>query len=199
LEILWALLNSPVANAYVFSHLGKRDNIVRDVRRIPIPEATSLGRVHAAASEYLDAASSASPNPADLRELLLRVDCEVIELYSFPLGVERSLLALFTDWDRVGVAFAQKRYLPTELEGRLRFSDFLRFESDWSVTNRERGMLIDKSISGSLSTEEQRRLDALQMYADYHIEQVAPRPTQVLDALEARLFSHPLLKDEDVR
>jgi hypothetical protein len=199
LEVLWALLNSPVANAYVFSHLGKRDNIVREVRRIPIPKGTSLGRVHAAAVEYLQAAGSADVSPADLQKLLLRVDCEVLELYSVPPEVERSLLGLFTDWDRVGVPFVQKRYLPKELEGRLRFADFLRFETDWSVTNRERGALIDKSISGSLSTEEQRRLYALQIYADYHIEQVAPRPTHALDALEGRMFSQSVVKDTDVR
>ena len=38
LETLWALLNSPVANAYTFSHLGKRDNIVGDVRKMPLPK-----------------------------------------------------------------------------------------------------------------------------------------------------------------
>jgi len=191
LEVLWALLNSPVANAYAFSHLGKRDNIVREVRRIPIPQKVSFERVHAAASNYLDAAGSPGSNPANLQRLLLRVDCEVLEAYSLPLELEQSLLRLFTDWDRVGVPFLQDRYVPKELEGRLRFSDFLQFENDWSVTNRERGILIDKIISGSITMKEQQRLDALQIYADYHIEQVAPRPTYVLDELENRLFSGP--------
>ena len=67
------------------------------------------------------------------------------------------------------------------------FADFLEFEKDWSVTNRERGMLIDKSMSGTLSSEERRRLDALQIYADYHIDLVSPRPTDVLDELELLL------------
>ncbi len=70
------------------------------------------------------------------------------------------------------------------------FPDFLQFENDWSVTNRERGILTDKSISGSLTTEEQERLDALQIYADYHIERIAPRPTLALDEFESRLFSN---------
>ena len=65
------------------------------------------------------------------------------------------------DWKRVGVPFTQTRYLPKELEGRIRFSDFLQFEENWSITNRERGMLIDKSISGRLNAEEQTRLDML--------------------------------------
>jgi hypothetical protein len=90
---------------------------------------------------------------------------------------------------RAGVQFNQSRNLPKEVAAGMSFSDFLEFEKDWSVTNRERGMLIDKSISGTLSSEERRRLDALQTYADYHIDQVSPRPTDVLDELEKRLFS----------
>jgi hypothetical protein len=199
LEILWALLNSPVANAYAFSHLGKRHNIVGDIRRIPMPKPGSFERVQAAADAYLAAASSPGTNPPNLQKLLLRVDCEVLGLYSLPFELEQSLLGLFTDWERVGVPFSQNRYLPKELESRLSLFDFLQFENDWSVTNRERGMLIDKSISGSLTTEEQKRLDALQIYADYHIEQVAPRPTNVLDELEGRLFSNPPRKDRNVR
>ena len=194
IETLWALLNSPVANAYVFSHLGKRDNLVGDVRKIPLPKEKSFEGVDRAATAYLEAAWSKADS-ATLQKLLLRVDCDVLRLYSLPLELEQSLLAVFTDWERVGVPFKQTRYLPKELDHSVRFSDFLQFEEDWSVTNRERGMLIDKSISGTLSTEEQMRLDALQAYADYHIDHVSPRPTYVLDELEKRLFSGLPVKD----
>ena len=40
------------------------------------------------------------------------------------------------------------------------------------------------------------RLDALQAYADYHIDQVAPRPNHMLDELEERLLSGLPTKDE---
>lgn len=197
-EVVWALLNSPIANAYSFSHLPKRDNIVGDIRRIPIPKVSSFERVQAATSDYLEAAGSPGVGPASLQKLLLRVDCEVLKLYALPPELEQSLLGLFTDWERVGVPFRQARYLPKELEGRVRFSEFLEFENDWSTTNRERGILIDKSITESLTTEEQERLDALQAYADYHIDHVAPRPTQVLDDLESQLFSRHPAKDRKV-
>ncbi len=188
IEVLWSLLNSPVANAYVYSHLGKRDNIVGDIRRIPIPKISSFEGVGRAAGAYLAAASSGTA-PAVLRSLLLHVDSEVLKLYSLPLDLEQRVLGLFTDCRRVGVPFTQTRYLPKELEGRVRFSDFLEFEEDWSVTNQERGRLIDKAISGTLSAVEQPHLDALQAYADFHIEKVSPRPTRELDELERRLFS----------
>jgi hypothetical protein len=198
LETLWALLNSPIANAYAYSYLGKRDNIVGDIRKIPIPKTRSFEGVERAANEYLAAASSETAS-ANLERLLLRVDSEVLKLYSLPLDLEQRVLGLFSDWKRVGVPFKQTRYLPKELEGRLRFFDFLQFEEDWSITNRERGMLIDKNISGRLNAEERTRLDALQAYTDYHIERVAPRPTHALDELENRLFSGSPAKGKDAR
>ena len=199
IESLWALLNSPVANAYAYSHLGQRDNPVGDIRKIPVPKVSSFERVEAAASAYLAAAASPETNGARLQRLLLQVDSEVLKLYSLPLELEQSVLGLFTDWKRLGVPFMQSGYLPKELDGKIHFSDFVQFEEDWPITNRERGVLIDKSISGALSSEERKRLDALQLYADYHIDQVAPRPAHVLDELEERLFSGLLVRDKDLR
>jgi N-6 DNA Methylase len=196
-EALWALLNSPVANAYAFSHLGKRDNIVGDIRRIPVPNASSFESIHRAANAYLEAASSGT-QPASLQELLLRLDSEVLKSYSLPLDLEASLLAVFTRWERVGVSFQQCGYLPSELSRRVRLSDFIEFQHDWPMTNRERGELIDKSISGTLSPDERLRLDALEAYADYHLDQAAPRSTRVLDELEKKLFSEIPLKDGHV-
>ena len=191
------MLNSPIANGYAYSHLGKRDNIVGDLRKIPLPTTRSFEGVDSAATAYLAAASSKADS-ATLKKLLLQVDSEVLKVYSLPVALEQALLALFTSWERVGVPFKQTRYLPVEVEGSICFSDFLELEKDWSVTNRERGMLIDKSISGMLNTEERRRLDALQIYADYHLDQVSPRPTDVLDELEKRLFSGMPKKNGDV-
>ena len=197
IEVLWALLNSPVANAYAYSHLGKRENPVGDIRKIPVPKTSSLGAVERAAREYLSAASR--PIAATkLATLLLRVDSEVLKSYALPLDLEQRVLGLFTGRRRVGVVFTQTRYLPEELDGRIHFSDFLRFEEDWSVTNRERGLLIDKGISGQLNAEERRRLEALQTYADYHLERVAPGPTHLLDELENRLFSGSRTKGKNV-
>jgi hypothetical protein len=198
IEVVWALLNSPVANAYAFSHLGRRHNIVGDIQQMPIPTVGSFDGVERTSIAYLAAASSETAS-ANLERLLLHVDAEVLKLYSLPLDLERRVLELFSERKRVGVPFKQTRYLPKELEGRISFSDFLQFEEDWSITNRERGMLIDKNISGRLNAEELMRLDALQAYTDYHIEKVAPRPTHALDKLEDRLFSGSQTKDKNVR
>jgi hypothetical protein len=194
LQTLWALLNSPIANAYAFSHLGRRHNIVGDIRKIPIPKANSFEWVDHAAKAYLAAASSGTP-AVKLQELFLRLDCEVLKLYSLPLDAEQSLLAMFTGWERVGVPFRMCGYLPTEISRRVRLSDFIEFEQDWPAINRKRGELIDKSISGTLTPDERVRLDALEAYADYHLDQVAPRSTEALDQLEKTLFSKIPMKD----
>jgi hypothetical protein len=63
-------------------------------------------------------------------------------------------------------------------------ADFRTLEESWPRTNRERGLLIDKKIAGNLNDIEQARLNLLQEYADYHIDQVAPRPINELVELE---------------
>ena len=183
LIVLWALLNSPVANAYAFTHLEKRDNIVSDIRQIPMPETDSFGAVESAAEEYVAVATTTTDSEL-LRRVWARVDAEVLKSYALPLNVESSLLSLFDGWDRVGVAFKQLRFLPQELEGKLHYSDFIDYETNWSATNRRRGKLIDKDISDVLTDSERVELDGLQAYADYHLDQVAPRPTESLARLE---------------
>jgi hypothetical protein len=192
LEVIWALLNSPIANAYAFAHLSKRDNIVGNIRKIPVPEQGSFQALTHAAVAYLNAALS-DANLGTLQRLLLLVDVEVLKLYSLPLHLEHSVLAMFSNWERVGVSFSQNGYLPSELSKYMSLSEFLEFEEDWSKTNRERGLLIDKSISKTLSAAETSRLYSLQAYADYYLEKVSPRPTKFLDELEQKLFN------EDVR
>jgi hypothetical protein len=55
---LWALCNSPVANAYTFALGSKRDNTAGLMRAMPVPDLNScdLARLEAAVRAYLDAA-----------------------------------------------------------------------------------------------------------------------------------------------
>ncbi len=197
LEILWALLNSPVANAYVFTHLGKRDNLVGDMRRIPMPKRQAFDEIETAARAYLDTAAGGA-TVGDLYRLMLRVDAAVLRQYALPVELEGALLSLFTGWERVGVPFKQERYFPPELSYPLRFSDFVAYESDWPAANRRRGDLVDKEIAGTISSDETLELAGLQAYADYYIERVSPRPMQVLAALEDQVFGIVAKRDKGV-
>jgi N-6 DNA Methylase len=197
LEYLWAILNSPVANAYAFCHLGKRHNIVGDMRKIPMPRATTFGEVEAAARRYLDAAAARADSNT-LHGLMLRVDGAVLQQYALPVELERDLLSLFTGWDRVGVPFKQDRYFPPELSQAIGLSDFVAYEADWPSANRRRGALVDKEIDGTITSREAAELAGLHAYADYYLEKMSPRPTQVLEELEERVFGSATIRKKGV-
>ena len=186
--VLWAILNSPVANAFVFSHLGKRDNVVGDVKKMPMPVKASFGRLETAANRYLRKASLNSAS-AKLKSMLLDVDCEVLRLYALPANLERLILETFTGWERVGVPFSQTFYLPDGFRADVSLADFRKIEESWPRTNRERGLLIDQQIGGKLDDAQRARLELLQQYADYHINQIAPVPINELDELERKLLT----------
>jgi hypothetical protein len=187
LETLWAILNSPVANAFAFCHLGKRHNIVGDMRRIPMPGGAAFDEIERAARGYLEAAAALA-DPDELHRLMLQVDAEVLRQYALPIELEQALLSLFTGWNRVGVPFKQARYFPPELSQPIHLSDFVAYESDWPSANQRRGELVDKEIGGTITTGETSELVGLQAYADYYLERVSPRPTHFLEELEDRVF-----------
>jgi len=62
-------------------------------------------------------------------------------------------------------------------------------KTPWETINREQKLLIDKDIAGTISREEKGILEALQAYADYHIDKMAPQPSveEVMRAGKERL------------
>jgi hypothetical protein len=122
---LWALCNSPLANAYVHSHMVKGRALIDVLRRVPLPRATRLQieRVEDAARAYLRELTGPSGGPLmrprdeeEARRLLLQVDAETLRLYGFPPRLERRLLDLFRGHQRPGVPFTFDRYFPDDFE-----------------------------------------------------------------------------------
>lgn len=122
---LWAMCNSPVANAYVYSHTMKRHILTSVLRRVPLPQPTSsqIKRVEGAARAYLRELSKPSRKPLahpldeDMaKKLLLQMDAEVLRLYGFPPRLERQLLDLFQGQRRPGLPFTFDRYFPNDFE-----------------------------------------------------------------------------------
>jgi hypothetical protein len=123
LEFFWALCNSPFANAFTYTHSEKRDILAGTVRAMPVPHTTHAGiqRVVEAARAYLVAIAPLAREtwiPAldedASRELLKRVDAEILRLYDLPPRLERQMLDLFSGWQRPGVPFDFKRYFPED-------------------------------------------------------------------------------------
>ncbi|MCK4660397.1 MAG: N-6 DNA methylase [Phycisphaerae bacterium] len=122
--LLWAIVNSPVANAFAYCHLGKRDILVGTMRRLPIPPAFEqsqknvvvAARAYLAVASQLDGVMQARPEEKTVREALLRMDAEVLKLYDLPPRLERQLLDLFQGVERKGVGCDFRGYYPEGLD-----------------------------------------------------------------------------------
>jgi len=190
LEYFWAILNCPAANAFAYCHLGKRDNLVSIIRRTPVPQVDSQGiaRVVEAARAYLAAVSEEDalerPGASEkARDLMLRVDAEVLRLYRLPAPLERQLLDLFASRERAGVPFHFERYFPPHFKDCPPLHDLIAMTQDWPKTNRRRGTLIEKKVRRAITRDEEE-LGRLQELADLRIRLVAPLPLRELERLQ---------------
>lgn len=133
LLFLWAVLNSPVGNAFVASHCGERDIPIRVVRKLPLPrlDAIEWTNVCHFADAYLRAARSpeAAPlyghTPPDATEALRRMDAEVLRLYDLPPRLERELLDYFRGEKRKGVSFEFPDYFPGDFNPYVHLHEFI--------------------------------------------------------------------------
>lgn len=125
LEFLWGLCNSPLANAYVYTHTGKRDVLAGMLRAMPVPHTADadVQRIVEAVHTYFEAIAPAANegftpafDPNTVRRLLQQVDAEILRLYDLPPRLERQLLDLFTGYQRPGVPCDFSRYFPEDFE-----------------------------------------------------------------------------------
>src|SRR4030095_8246200 len=125
LEFLWGLCNSPFANAYVYTHTGKRDVLTGMMRAMPVPHlaASAIQRVVEAVHTYFEAVAPSVGGGMTFAfdshaacTLLQHVDAEILRLYDLPPRLERQLLDLFSGYERLGVPFDFRRYFPEDFE-----------------------------------------------------------------------------------
>jgi hypothetical protein len=118
---LWAILNSPVANAFAFCHSsGKRDILVGTMRKMPVPRwsPTQATRIEQAAMRYRKLAMSPgqlfedAATPEGINQALSEMDAAVLRAYDLPPRLERQLLDLFTGVERKGVGCTFTGYYP---------------------------------------------------------------------------------------
>jgi len=120
---LSAVLNGPVANAFVAVNEDKRDNRKRTLLKIPLPLLTDAqrGTLERLVEEYRTIAAGDTDaflvieDPAAreqaLRNTLLKIDALVLRGYRLPPCVERSLLDFFRGHQR-RVPFPFTEYFP---------------------------------------------------------------------------------------
>ncbi|HEX9834253.1 MAG TPA: N-6 DNA methylase, partial [Mycobacterium sp.] len=134
----WAILNSPVANAFAYDIFDKRAIPVGILRKMPVPQRSSAheSAVEQAAARYRELAiakAAATPSATDLfdqkappvappptdaevRDALLAMDAAVLRAYALPVRLERQLLDLFNGAERKGVGCAFGNYYPADFK-----------------------------------------------------------------------------------
>jgi hypothetical protein len=112
---LEAVLNGPLANAFLTEHASNQHLTNELLKQLPIPKRGRLQDVVSVLKRYRDArvASAAqvlrsAQSEAMLGKLLVEVDAEVLKAYDLPPRLERRLLEFFRGHEherRVGHAF----------------------------------------------------------------------------------------------
>jgi type I restriction-modification system DNA methylase subunit len=185
-ESLWALCNSPFANAYVYAYATKRDITAGLMRRMPIPTLVPEvdSKMRQMVRDFFQSARTDYLDEDRLRLLHWRIDAEILRLYGLAPEVEGELLRLFRGVERRGVPYTMHGYVPDESVTSVSLRDYIAITSDWQEINRRRGYLITQKVARTISDEEFSELQVLQHLADARIRLLAPIPTEVFGALE---------------
>jgi len=135
LEILWAILNSPFANAYAFCHSLERANLAGMIRSLPLPDCDfkSLKYLEGMVQGYFDLYTPLNKGlrkdtDKECRRRILAIDAEVMRLYDLPPRLEREVLDLFYGYQRRGVDFRFTEYFPAAFESYIPLHEYLSEE-----------------------------------------------------------------------
>src|SRR5579862_1297673 len=206
INVLWGVLNSPIANVFLQRDDGKRDIQTGQMREMPIPDLTraDLRPLESAVKNYFAAArtwsgakakeKAASENnmplfgegeksiesETDTGESLMylhwRVDCEVMKLYGLPPTLERRVLDLFTGVRRRGVPFDQQCYFPPHFKDLNTLEELLSITAEWEKNSERKLELIEKKIRKDASASELAELSRLKLLTEARGEYFAPLP-----------------------
>lgn len=225
LTILWAILNSPLANAYTYCHSSKRHVLVGNLGEMPVPDlnACDFALLEEAVSDYLTVARRISSAKRGVQQsktshqmvlfkgeaeaplsdseterlkfLHWRVDAEVLRLYNLPAKLERRLLDLFNGVRRRGVPFVQMEYFPKGYTDLDRLRDLLAITVDWEKTNRRRGKLMDLEDEGRITLAQAEELANLQRLADALVGLMEPWKPDEVDRAVERAKQRGVWKE----
>lgn len=118
-----AVLNGPVANAFISTHEGQQHNRKRVLSQIPLPYLTEAQHITLdrlveeyrgitnASSDFFSNTSSSSSYEEVLRKICLQIDAVILKAYNLPPRIERNLLDFFRGHQR-RVPFHFMEYFP---------------------------------------------------------------------------------------
>lgn len=164
--VLAAVINGPVANAYLANHQTERDNQIAAVEQIPFPLfapeqiQSIVGLVQdyqSCREEWLVEPDRAPFLSGKCRELLWQIDAEVLAAYALPPDLERDLLARFTGAARRPLPFS----FPGYGEGYEQAKQALAREKEYQTTLAQYHALVDKKYGDGLTATEAETMERL--------------------------------------
>jgi type I restriction-modification system DNA methylase subunit len=134
LTVLWALVNSPFTNAYMYCNCMERHNMEGTLRKMPVPfESQDLSRLNTCVQDYFSYSQRyqftlQNQSKEKKRQLLLAIDAEIMRLYQLSPRLEKKLLDFFEGIQRKGVDFNFDRYYPAGFDSYIPLHIFISEE-----------------------------------------------------------------------
>lgn len=111
LEVIAALLNGPVANAYISTHRTSRDNKIETIKQVPVPKLnhSQIRLIVSLVREYMYYRKQwqSQPDHAEFYEsrcrgIIGQIDVELLSVYNLPRHLEQELIKYFDGYKRPG-------------------------------------------------------------------------------------------------
>lgn len=137
---LTALLNSPVCNAFLDHTSSSELNSLDNIKSLPLPSIETLavgGIIEELARDLIKLLASAQSGQA--KELLLKIDAQILDAYRFPTVLERELLDRFQNVKRP-VPFDFTGYYPAGFTANFRLREVISEE----FKNSRAELLLDR-------------------------------------------------------
>lgn len=161
---LAAIINSPLANAYLFAREEDRDHRVRILNSIPIPSVLHLGaggNIDTLSRDLHRQLSRRQIDEEKAKKTLLQIDAEILRAYDLPPILERELLDTFQGIKRP-VPFEFTGYYPKDFEAYIPLHELISPEFEEARADRllERLVFVnDSEISEAMALLRGESLD----------------------------------------
>jgi hypothetical protein len=144
IEVIAAILNGPVANAFVETQRPQRDNQIRLIEQIPIPSfapkqiqsiVTLVREYQAFRQQWLVQPDRSEYFEQLCLQIIYQIDAEILAAYDLPPRLERELLDYFAGYQRPGpVNF--DRYYPSDFRPAIPWRDYISEDFRASTARR---------------------------------------------------------------
>lgn len=166
IEVIAALLNGPVFNAYVYDHRTSRANTIRLLQQVPVPELTEeqTRLIVSLVRDYQKYRDEWNVEPhrekvleARCLELLLQIDAAVLEGYGLPANLESQLLRKFDNVPRRGLPFSFNGYSSNFEKTKAALVE----KRSWRGLVRRYQELVNKDFISGLTEAEAQEVERL--------------------------------------